>query len=376
MKISNLEANKILNSRGNWTVQVKVTLEDGSNAVASVPEGLSKGTTEAFYLTPDESVEVINSKLSVQLKNLDVSDLELFDQKLIDLDGTENKSNLGANSTLAISIACARAFANSQKIELYEYLNRFIPVQIGSRFPEFMVLVVEGGKHADNQLLIQEFLAVVETVEEGLDIYHKVSEEIGKLGYSTNVGAEGAVSPTQILSEEAVNIIEKFHDKISFKISLDVAASSVPEAEKELLHLLVNHKFFSIEDPFPETSWDKWTKFLVEHPTQILVADDIVTTNPELIRKGVENHIANAVIIKPNQIGTITEAIRAVNVARSAGWKIICSHRGGETNDDFIADFAVAVVSDYVKFGGFNRGERIAKYNRMLEIKRKLDLLK
>lgn len=372
MKISKLEATKILNSRGNWTVEVKVCLEDGSMATASVPEGLSKGTTEAIYLTPDESVEVINSKLSIKLKNLDVSDLELFDQKLIDLDDTDNKSNLGANSTLAVSIACARAFANSQKIELYEYINRFIPVQIGTRFPEFMVLVIEGGKHADNQLLIQEFLAVVETIEDGIEIYHKVSEEIGKLGYSTNVGAEGAVSPTQILSEEAVIIIEKFCKKIS----LDIASSSIPEAENEAMHLLKNHKFFSIEDPFPQENWSQWTKYLAEHPTSIIVADDIVTTNPELIRKGVENHIANAVIIKPNQIGTITEAIRAVNIARGAGWKIICSHRGGETNDDFIADFAVAVVSDYVKFGGFNRGERIAKYNRMLEIKKKLDLLK
>lgn len=368
MKITKLSANKILNSMGNWTVEVLVQLEDGTCAKASVPEGLSKGTTEAIYLTPDESVEIINSALSVKLKNLDVSDIELFDQKLIELDGTENKSKLGANSTLAISISCARAFAKSQDIELYEYINRFVPVQIGSRFPGFMVLVIEGGKHADNQMLIQEFLAVVETVEEGKEVYAKVYEEVGKLGYSTNVGAEGAVCPTQILSEEAVSIIEKFCNKIS----LDVAVSSVPEAEKELKHLLLGHKFFSIEDPFSEKDWEEWTKFLATHPNQIVVADDIVTTNPELIRKGVEEHIANAVIIKPNQIGTITESIRAVNVARNAGWKIICSHRAGETNDDFIADFAVAVVSDYVKFGGFNRGERIAKYNRMLEIKRKL----
>ena len=193
MKISSLNAFKILNSRGNYTVEVKVVLEDGSYAVASVPEGLSKGATEAVYLSPDASVDIINTKLSVKLKNLDVSDLELFDQKLIELDGTNNKSNLGANTTLALSVSCARAFANSQKIELYEYINRYVPVQIGNRFPEFMVLVIEGGKHADNQMLIQEFLAVVETVEEGLEIYRKVYEEVGKLGYSTNVGAEGAV---------------------------------------------------------------------------------------------------------------------------------------------------------------------------------------
>jgi len=373
MKLTNLSAIKILNSRGNYTIEVKVKLEDGSVARASVPEGLSKGGTEAIYLSPDESVELINSKLSIKLKNLDVSDLELFDEKLIELDGTDNKSNLGANTTLAISIACARAFAYSQKIELYEYINRFVPVEIGKRFPEFMVLVIEGGKHADNQMSIQEFLVVVETVEKGSEIYKKVYEEIGKQGYSTNVGTEGAVCPSQISTEEAVSIIQKIHNKLS----LDVAASSVPEAEKELQHLLSKHyKFFSIEDPFSEDSWDKWTKFLSEHTNQMVVADDIVTTNAELIRQGIEKHIANAVIIKPNQIGTIIESIRAVNVARNAGWKIICSHRGGETNDDFIADFAVAVVSDFVKFGGFNRGERIAKYNRMQYIKRKLNAKK
>jgi len=369
MKLQNLYAVKILNSKGKWTLQVKAELEDGSVAIASVPEGLSKGATEAVYLEVDDSVDLINTELSTKLKNLDVSDIEMFDQKLIDLDGTDNKSKLGANTTLAISIACARAFANSQKIELFEYINRFIPVEIGNKFPEFMVLVIEGGKHADNQMLIQEFLTIVKTVEEGKEVYRKVMEEVSKLGYSINVGAEGAVCPTQILSEEAVNIIEKIWPDIS----LDVAASSVPEAEKELMHLLSNHKFFSIEDPFPEDNWEKWTDFLQANPNQMVVADDIVTTNPELIRRGIEKHIANAVIIKPNQIGTIIESIRAVNVARNAGWKIICSHRGGETNDDFIADFAVAVVSDYVKFGGFNRGERIAKYNRMLEIKRKLN---
>jgi enolase len=372
MKLTKLSADKILNSKAIWTVEVAVELEDGSTGIASVPEGLSKGATEAVYLSADDSVEIINNKLSKSLKNIDVSDLELFDQKLIEIDGTDNKSNLGANTTLAISIASARAFANSQKIELYQHINRFIPVEIGNRFPELMVLVIEGGKHADNELQIQEFLAVVETVEKGREIYLKVLEEVGKLGYSTNVGAEGAVCPTQILAEEAVRIIEKFHDKIS----LDVAASSVFEATKEFKHLSNGHKFFSVEDPFPEDAWDEWTKYLEENPNQMLVADDIVTTNAELIRRGIEKHIANAVIIKPNQIGTITESIRAVNVARNAGWKIICSHRGGETNDDFIADFAVAVVSDYVKFGGFNRGERIAKYNRLLAIKRRISVEK
>ena len=373
MKLTNLSAQKILNSRGNYTVEVRAELEDGSVAYASVPEGVSKGGTEAVYLSPEQSVDLINSELSIKLKNLDVSDLELFDEKLIDLDGTDNKSNLGANTTLAISIACARAFSYSQKIELFEYINRFVPVEIGSRFPKFMVLVIEGGKHADNQMSIQEFLAVVDTIEKGREIYKKVYKEVGNQGYSTNVGTEGAVCPTQISTEQAVSIIQKFHKKLS----LDVAASSVPEAENELKYLLSkNYKFFSIEDPFPENSWDKWTEFLSKHPDQIVVADDIVTTNAELIRQGIEKHIANAVIIKPNQIGTIIESIRAVNVARNAGWKIISSHRGGETNDDFIADFAVAVVSDFVKFGGFNRGERIAKYNRMQNIKQKLSVQK
>jgi len=371
MKLNEIYARPILNSKGKWTVEVHVRLEDGSMAFASVPEGISTGATEAKYVTVEESVKIVKDEFSRKLKNADVSDLDLLDQKLIDIDNTNDKSRIGANTMLATSIACARAFSVSQNIELYEYLNRFIPVNLKKTLPELFVLVFEGGAHGDTRMQIQEFLAVVPTLEKGLSVYQNVTKEVRQNGFSTNLGAEGALSPENFSAHEAVKYMKKFNEDIA----LDVAASSVVEATKEYELLAKDYDFFSVEDPYSENEWEKWSEFLLKNPKQMVVADDIVTTNSELIRKGVEEKIANAVIIKPNQIGTITEAIRAVNVARNAGWKIVCSHRGGETNDDFIADFAVAVVSDYVKFGGFSRGERIAKYNRLFQIRDKISKL-
>lgn len=362
LHIKNITGRKILNSAGQWTLETRLELKSGTVARASVPQGLSKGPTEAAYLPVNLAIQKLHD-LQTQLKNLSFSSLAAFDNELIAKAG-ETKHLLGANTTLSLSIAFARAAAQEARQELYVYLAREFNLPQVVKMPALMVLGFEGGDHAVNGIHIQEILMIADSVETGKRYYHLLQDKLATLGHSTAVGTEGGFCPPSINAEQAVTMVAD----ISPMIGLDVAAHNHPAAIQEYLQLSQHHTFFSVEDPFELSDNQAW-QALVAKQQSLVIADDLTTTNAKLIHTAATQKMANAVIIKPNQAGTITESIFAVDQARKEGWKIICSHRGHETNDDFIADFACAVQSDFVKFGGFSKGERIAKYNRLITIR-------
>ena len=412
-RLTAVRAMEILDSRGNPTVRVYVELEDGTEATASVPSGASTGENEAVELRDHEenryggkgvlqAVANVNEKISPAVLGMDARQQSVIDQRLIELDGTENKSKLGANAILGVSMAVARAASMSTGVPLYQYLGG-----VGARrIPVPCMNILNGGAHADNSVDIQEFMAVplgAPTFREGLryvaETFHTLKGILKKRGLSTSVGDEGGFAPNMGSNEEAIEIIIEGIEKAGYRpgqdiaIALDSAASSFSsdlvnhydlkwsgrgEMDSEGLikmaeKWVADYPIVLWEDPLAERDWDGFQEFTRRLGDAIeVVGDDLFVTNTRYIKQGIEKKSANAALIKLNQIGTVSESIEAVRMCRDAGWRNFISHRSGETSDSFLADFAVAMDSGQLKTGSACRSERIVKYNRLLEIEQEL----
>ncbi len=411
-KIKSINALEILDSRGNPTVRTYVELEDGTQSVASVPSGASTGQNEAIELRDREkryegkgvqkAVDNVNGPLAKLLIGKHAIDQKDIDYSMIELDGTENKSKLGANAILGASMAIAKAAAQSSGVPLYEYLGGTNAIRI----PVPCMNILNGGEHADNSVDFQEFMLVphgAPTFKEGLryvaETFHTLKKILKDKGYATSVGDEGGFAPNCSSNEEAIELILTAIEKtglrpgIDASIAIDSAANSIsPNLDNqydlawsgrgkmttdELIDLsgewLKKYPIILWEDPLSEGDWDGFAKFTAKYGNEIeVVGDDIFVTNTKYISQGIEQKTANSALIKLNQIGTVTETIEAVRMCREAGWRYFLSHRSGETEDTFLADFAVAMDGGHLKTGSASRGERIAKYNRLLEIEHEL----
>ena len=417
LKIRKIEAMEVFDSRGNPTVGVCVETEDGTKGYSIVPSGASTGSFEAVELRDEDSlrffgkgvkkaVDNINLIIAPALVGENIYKQEKIDEKMINLDGTENKSKLGANAILGVSIAIINAAANSLSMPLYQYIGGVS----GSLIPMPMMNILNGGKHADNNLNIQEFMIVPisgksfkEYMKIGVEVYHSLKNVLKQKGLSTAVGDEGGFAPNLESDEEALEIIVEAITKagyipgIDVALALDVASTEMYEEAKivneegkyyfwktkqlknveEMIEyysrLIQKYPIISIEDGLSESDWDGWRKLNETLGEKLkLVGDDLFVTNIKRIKIGIENNAANCVLIKPNQIGTVTETLRAIKLAKNNGYRIIISHRSGETEDTFIADLSVAVNSGFIKTGAPCRTERVAKYNRLLKIENEM----
>lgn len=402
MLIKEVFAKEVLDSRKMPTVSVEIITNSGKFK-SSVPSGTSTGKHEAVELrdkngSVKKAVENIKNIIAPQIVNKNFSNQKEIDNLLLKLDGTTNKRKLGANAILAVSMAACRAFSQENKLPLYKYIQKISHNKNKIRMPKPMILLFEGGKHADNKAgkEIQEFMIIPrgkrfsDNFETGKKIYNYVGRFLKKNKIKKALGIEGAYySLGNELSLEIIyKIIRKL--KVNCKTGLDVAASEFFKNKKYNLdggkltgkqmiemyeQLIKNFKIVSIEDPFSEEDFDSWRIFnkLSKKSRKImLVGDDLTVSNPSLIKKAINNKLCNAMILKINQIGTISEAIESFKIAKKAGWKIIVSHRSGETLDDFIADFSVGLGADFVKFGAVSQKERMVKYNRLKEIEREI----
>jgi enolase len=412
-KIKNIKAREILDSRGNPTLEVELETELGK-FLASVPSGASKGEHEAVELRDGgeryfgkgvkKAVKNVNEIISKKLEGFDVTKQKEIDEALIELDGTENKSKLGANAICGVSLVVCKAGAKAKNLPLYQYVRELYNLQLTTyNLPRPSFNVINGGVHAGNDLDFQEFMicpktkSFSENLRIGAEIYHKLKEIItkkyGKL--ATNLGDEGGFAPPIKDPEIAIKLILEavkilnYQNKIS--IILDVAASQFFDGKKyktkignfsgeELtnfyLKLIKKYPIEGIEDPFAQDDFESWqylkSKIKNQKSKILIIGDDLTVTNPKRIKLAKEKSLCNGIIVKINQIGTVTEAIEAVKLAKSFGWKIMVSHRSGETTDDFISDFAVGIGADFIKSGAPARGERVAKYNRLLKIEEEL----
>lgn len=404
MKIKSITAREILDSRANPTVEARIVLESGYIGVASVPSGASTGVHEAHELRDRDktrytgrgvlnAVKNVNEIISPALSGMDASNQAAIDRAMIELDGSDNKSNLGANAILAVSLANARAAAAASGKEPYEYLCPGAPYKM----PTPMFNLLNGGAHAANNIDIQEFMVVPhgldlpDAIRAGSEIYHTLGRLLRERGLSTGVGDEGGFAPDLSSDEEAISLLclaikESGYTTDKVGIALDIASSEWYEGGKYLLpkrgramdggelidyykSLCDKYPIVSIEDGLAEDDFDGWadmTRALGDRC--MLVGDDLFVTNTARLRRGIEMNVGNAILIKPNQIGTLSETLNVINMAKDAGYSYIISHRSGETSDSFIADIAVATRSGYIKSGAPARGERVAKYNRLLEI--------
>lgn len=415
LAIKSVHAIEVFDSRGNPTVQVEVVTDGGFTGVAMVPSGASTGSFEAVELRDNEerlmgkgvtkAVYNVNKKISKALLDTNVYDQTKIDQTLISLDGTDNKGNLGANATLGVSIACAKAAANSLGMSLYKYLGGVN----AKKLPTPMMNILNGGKHSDNNISIQEFMIMPigkktfrEKLETGVKVYHTLKKVLKQKGYSVAVGDEGGFAPNLKNEEEALELIVEAITKagyvpgIDVALSLDMASTEMYEEAKKIgkngyyfwktdifkteqemvqyLEELVNrYPIISIEDGLAEEDWDGWRELTNKLGKKVqLVGDDLFVTNVKRLRKGIENNVANSILIKPNQIGTITETLDAIELAKKHGYTAIVSHRSGETEDTTIADIAVATNVGQIKTGAPCRTDRIAKYNRLLNIEEEI----
>ncbi len=410
-KIEMVFAREILDSRGNPTIEVEAGLSDGGCGSAAVPSGASTGEHEALELRDGDpkrylgkgvlkAVETVNKTIGPALMEMDPFDQRLIDAAMIELDGTPNKAKLGANAVLGVSLAVARAAADSLGIPLYRYiggLNAHI-------LPMPMMNIVNGGKHAANNLDIQEFMIVPkgadtfrEALRIGAEVFHCLARVLNEKGLSTGVGDEGGFAPDLTSNEQGIEVILEAIEDAGYRpgedvvLALDAAASSFYEGGRyvftqsdqsrrdpgmmiEFYADLVNrYPIFSIEDGLDENDWDNWTVLTERLGDRVqIVGDDLYVTNPERIAVGIKGGSSNAVLIKLNQIGTLTETLQAIEMTHRAGWRTIISHRSGETEDSFIADLSVAVGSGQIKTGSLSRSERICKYNRLLRIEEEL----
>jgi len=402
---------EILDSRGNPTVRVFVRLSNGVETSASVPSGASTGEAEAVELRDGDpsryggkgvrrAVENVNKEIAPLLVGLDASDQEKIDRHMIELDGTPNKGRLGANAILGVSMALARAAATASAEPLYAYLGG----PGAARLPVPMMNILNGGQHADNSLDFQEFMVMpvgaptfAEALRYGIECFHSLKAILARKGYSTNVGDEGGFAPDLKSNDEACELIIEAIEAAGYRpgtdvaLALDPAASAFHEGESYLLDKsgqgrktsadmialystwIQSYPIVSIEDGLAEHDWQGFAALTaaIGATTQI-VGDDLYVTNTRLIRRGIVEKSSNAVLIKLNQIGTVTETIEAIELCRSVGWRYVISHRSGETEDTFMADFAVGMGGGQIKTGSGCRSERIAKYNRLLEIEDEL----
>ena len=388
-KIKNIKARQVFDSRGNPTVEAEVFSDDGHHALAIVPSGASTGTHEAFELRDKENknylgksvfkaVENINGPISKSLKNIDFNDQKKIDKILINLDGTEQKKKLGANAILAVSIASCKLAAIEKNISLYKYLGNSKSTQL----PIPLLNIINGGVHAKNNLDIQEFMIRPEKSKSFSEAMRKsflVIQNLKSMLDNTNVGDEGGFAPNLKNNEEAIQVIIKAIEKSGFKpgedisICLDVAANEL-DKEKTIEYyseLVKKYPIKSIEDPFKEDDWESWKKLTKNTNIQI-VGDDLFVTNIKRLEKGIKDKSANAILVKLNQIGTVSETLDAINLAHKNGFKTIISHRSGDSEDTFIADLAVATNSSQIKTGSLARSERVSKYNRLLRIEEEL----
>lgn len=417
-KIKEIIAREILDSRGNPTIETKVILDNGLAAKASVPSGASTGVHEAWELRDGDlkrygglgvlkAIKNVNTKIAAELKGVDIKEQEKIDQAMIALDGTSNKKKLGANAILSVSLACARAGSASSGMELYEYIALTYGFKkTGFKLPTPSFNIFNGGKHADTNLDFQEFMILPlvkasfrEKVRMGAEIFHELGRVLKKAGFDTDVGNEGGYAPDIFSSVQAIELIVAAMINTGYKpgkdvgLGIDVGSSELynKETKKYIFKLDRAHfstntliglyyewfrKFpiISIEDGLAEDDWEGWQELTRELGDEmLLIGDDLFVTNVARLRKGLKEKVANAVLIKPNQVGTLSETIETIRLAQKHHYKIMVSHRSGETTDDFIADLAVAVGSDFIKSGSLSRGERLAKYNRLMEIEEQLE---
>ncbi len=399
-KIKSIKAREIIDSRGNPTIEV-VLKTDRVSVASSVPSGASTGSHEAVELRDGDNdryhgkgvlkaVANVNEIIASALENKDVTDQKGIDEMMVKIDGTENKSNLGANAILGVSMAVCRAGALSLEAPLYQYISRFAGMDI--RIPEPSFNVINGGDHAGNDLAFQEFMILPagrnfkDQLRKACEKYHNLKNKIeDKYSSSaTNIGDEGGFAPPISNPEEALDLLPK-----DVSIALDVAADSFFKNERYdigsksfskeefcdyYLELINRYSIISIEDPFAEDDWESWKDLTSRVPSGfMIIGDDLLATNPERIKRAGELKACNAMILKLNQIGTVSEGIEAAKLAGDFGWKIMVSHRSGETTDDFIADFSVGIGADYIKFGAPARGERVVKYNRLSVIEEEIE---
>jgi enolase len=408
--ILDITAREILDSRGNPTVEVDVTLEDGAFGRAAVPSGASTGAHEAVELRDGDkarymgkgvtkAVAAVNGEIYEALADMDAEDQIALDKAMIALDGTPNKARLGANAILGVSLAVAKAAADSCGLPLYRYVGgasaRTLPVP--------MMNIINGGMHADNPIDFQEFMVMpvgAPTFKEGLrmgaEIFHTLKSALKKAGHNTNVGDEGGFAPNLPSAEAALDFVMKSVEQAGFKagkdiyLAMDCAATeffkngsyvyegegktrSIKEQAEYLAHLAKTYPIISIEDGLSEDDWDGWKQVTeLIGKTHQLVGDDLFVTNTTRLKRGIKEHIANSILVKVNQIGSLTETLEAVEMAHKAGYTAVMSHRSGETEDSTIADLAVATNCGQIKTGSLARSDRLAKYNQLLRIEEEL----
>ncbi|TAL68066.1 MAG: phosphopyruvate hydratase [Bacteroidetes bacterium] len=410
--IIDIHAREILDSRGNPTVEVEVALEDGSIGVAAVPSGASTGENEACELRDGDksrylgngvskAVDNVNNLIADSLEGLDASEQVQIDKILCQLDGTKNKSNLGANAILGVSLACAKASAESFMLPLFKYIGG-----VNARvLPSPMMNILNGGKHADNTVDIQEFMIIPvgapnfkEALRMGAEVFHNLKKVLKSKGYSTSVGDEGGFAPSLKSNEEAFDVILEAVNAAGYKpkddilLAIDTASSEMFEDGKykmfkssgklktadEMINWYVDlcnkYPIASIEDGLGENDWSGWVKLTEALGQKVqLVGDDIFVTNPEFLARGIRERVGNSILIKVNQIGTLTETLEAIQLAQRNAYSTIISHRSGETEDTTIADIAVATNSGQIKTGAPSRTDRVAKYNQLMRIEELLD---
>lgn len=415
LAIKSVNAIEVFDSRGNPTVQVEVVTDGGFSGTALVPSGASTGSFEAVELRDGddrlggkgvaEAVRNVNKKIAKDIEDMNIYEQNKIDERLIQLDGSENKSNLGANATLGVSMAVARAAANSLGMELYNYLGGIN----AKKLPTPMMNILNGGKHSDNNISIQEFMIMPvggktfrQKMEMGVDVYHKLKKVLKEKGYSTAVGDEGGFAPNLQGEEEAIELILEAIQKCGYipgedvVLALDVASTEMWEEAAKIgkegyyfwkkdvfktreemidyvIELTRRYPIVSVEDGLAEEDWEGWRILTKKVGRDVkLVGDDLFVTNQKRLKKGIREGAANSILIKPNQIGTLTETLDTIELAKKNGYRTIISHRSGETEDTMISDIAVATNSGYIKAGAPCRTDRVAKYNRLLNIEEEL----
>jgi enolase len=411
--IESVHARQILDSRGNPTVEVDIITEGGAFGRAAVPSGASTGTHEAVELRDDDkkrymgkgvlkAVENVNSKIASAVVGLDVFDQNVVDKIMVELDGTKNKGNLGANAILGTSLAVAKAAAMEAGQSLYRYIGGVN----ANTLPVPMMNILNGGSHADNSIDYQEFMVMPvkaatfsEALRMGTEVFHTLKKVLHDQGFSTNVGDEGGFAPNIKSNEEAIEVVLKAIEKAGFKpgedifIAIDAASSEFYDAKTNIYTFkksdgkklssdemvdywaswAAKYPIISIEDGMGEEDWNGWKKLTDKIGKKLqLVGDDLFVTNVEFLQKGIDMGVANSILVKVNQIGSLTETINAVNLAKRNGYKSIMSHRSGETEDSTIADLAVALNTGQIKTGSASRSDRMAKYNQLIRIEEEL----
>ena len=412
-RVEKIHARQILDSRGNPTIEAEVYTENGIMGRAAVPSGASTGKYEAVELRDGDkgiylgkgvlkAIQNIKTDINEELNGVDVSDQSTIDQKMIDLDGTSNKANLGANAMLAVSLATAKAAALESEQSLFNYVGGVNAKEL----PIPMMNILNGGSHADNSIDFQEFMVMPigatsfsEGLKMGTEVFHHLKEELKSQGHSTNVGDEGGFAPNLGSNEEAIEIVLKSIESAGYRagedmyIAMDAAASEFYNAKENVYHFhqstgdklnpsemvdywadwTKKYPILSIEDGLDEDDWDAWKNLTLKIGDKVqLVGDDLFVTNVERLKRGIENGTANSILIKVNQIGTLTETINAVKMAQKNSYTSVMSHRSGETEDTTIADLAVALNCGQIKTGSASRSDRMAKYNQLLRIEEML----